>query len=139
MRKTGILWVMGGLMALLNQGMGFADEAPNSNSNSDFKEVYDLIRQHAGGISPEELDKAAMKGLLWALKPKVMLVTNNSQKTNGALSPVVRSNLFDGDIAYVRIGRIGDDLAKGVRAACDGNKGTNGLKGVVLDLRYAAG
>src|SRR6476620_4688963 len=137
MRKAGILWVMGGLMGLLNQGIAFADEAPNSNS--DFKEVYDLIREHAGGISPEELAKAARKGLLWALKPKVMLLTNNSQKTNGTLSPVVRANLFDGDIAYVRIGRVSDDLPKGVRAACDGNKGANGLKGVVLDLRYATG
>jgi C-terminal processing protease CtpA/Prc len=138
MRNAGILWVMGGLMVLLNQGIALGDEAPNSNSN--FKEVYDLIREHSGGITPEELDKAATKGLLWALKPKVTLVTNSaSQKANANMPPVVRSNLFDGDIAYVRIGRVSDDLAKGVRASCDELKGTNGLKGVVLDLRYAAG
>jgi hypothetical protein len=137
MRKAGILWVMGGLMALLNQSIACADETPNSNS--DFKEVYDLIREHAGGIAPDELDKAAIKGLLWALKPRVMLVTNNSQKANGTLPPIVRSNLFEGDIAYVRVGRVGDDLAKGVRGAYDDLKSTNGLKGMVLDLRYAAG
>src|SRR6266436_6417770 len=134
MRKTGILWAVGGLMALLGQNMAFADEAPNSNS--EFKEVYDLIREHAGGIPPEELDRAATKGLLWALKPKVTLVTNDTQKAATAVSPVMRSNLFEGNIAYVRIGRVGGDLPKAVRAACDEIKGTNGLKGVVLDLRY---
>jgi C-terminal processing protease CtpA/Prc len=136
MRKAGILCVIGGVMVLLNQGI--ADEAPASNS--DYKEVYDLIREHAGGISPEELDKAATKGLLWALKPRVMLVTNDAaQKANATAPPVVRSNLFDGDIAYVRIGRVGDDLAKAVRTSFDELKTTNGLKGVVLDLRYAGG
>jgi C-terminal processing protease CtpA/Prc len=138
MRKAGILWVMGGLMALLNQSLAVADEAPSAGS--DFKEVYDLIREHAGGITPEELDKAATRGLLLALRPKVVLITNDAaQKANASAPPVVRSNLFDGDIAYVRVGRVSDGLAKGVRASCDEVKGTNGLKGVVLVLRYASG
>jgi len=137
MIKAGILWVIGGFVAILGQGITFADEV--KDSNSEFKEVYDLIKEHAGGITSEELDQAAMKGLLWALKPRVLLITNDSRKTDVAISPVIRSNLFDGDIAYVRIGRVDSNLAQDVRAACDANKGTNGPKGVVLDLRYAGG
>jgi hypothetical protein len=80
-----------------------------------------------------------VKGLLSALAPRVTLVTNDLQGTNPPGPPVLRSNLFDGDIAYVRIGRVAKGLPEAVRAACDQVKGTNRLKGLVLDLRYAGG
>src|SRR6266705_80324 len=108
MRKAGILWVIGGFMALWGQGIGFGAEA--GNGTPEFKEVYDLVREHAGGITQQELDRAAVKGLLSALSPRVSLVTNASQSTEAALPAVVRSNLFDGEIAYVRIGQVRDGL-----------------------------
>ena len=129
--------MLGGVVVLLGRGM--TSGAENSSGTPDFKEVYDLVRENAGGISPEELDRAAVKGLVSALSPKVMLVTNDSQKSGAGLPPVVRSNLFEGDIAYVRVGRVAGNLARDVRSSCDELKGTNGLKGVVLDLRYAGG
>src|SRR6266850_54142 len=137
MRKAGILWVMGGFVVLLGRGIGAGAET--SNGSPDFKEVYDLVHEHAGGISQEELDRAAVKGLISALGPRVTLVTNDSPSAGAGLPPVVRSNLFDGEIAYVRIGRVSGNLPRDVRSACDELKGTNGLKGVVLDLRYSGG
>ena len=131
MRRTGILWV---LIALLAQGLALADQA-----GPDFKEVYDLIREHAGGIGQEELDRAAVKGLLWALAPRVSLITNESQNAGTAMAPVMRSNLFEGGIAYVRVGRVESGLPQAVRRAADDVKGTNRLQGLVLDLRYAGG
>src|SRR3954447_16099840 len=116
MTKTGILWVMGGLSAILWQAPAFADESVNAGS--EFKEIYDLIREHAGGISQDELDRASVKGLLWALKPRVSLVTNVAA-TNASSPVVTKSNLFDGEIAYVRIGHVGAGLPDAVRSACD--------------------
>jgi C-terminal processing protease CtpA/Prc len=39
----------------------------------------------------------------------------------------------------VRVGRVGDGLAKAISAACSKSGTTNKLKGVALDLRYAGG
>src|SRR5262245_56130403 len=138
MIRTGILWVMGGLSVLVWQTPAFADET--ANTGPEFKEIYDLVREHAGGMSQDELDHAAAKGLLWALRPKVMLVTNDAAARTNASTPVVtKSNLFDGEIAYVRIGRIGAGLPAAVHSACEALRRTNHLQGVVLDVRYADG
>ena len=47
--------------------------------------------------------------------------------------------MLDGDILYVRVGRVGDGLANAISAACSKPGTTNKLKGVALDLRYAGG
>jgi C-terminal processing protease CtpA/Prc len=52
---------------------------------------------------------------------------------------VVKSSVFDGDILYVRVGRVGDRLAQAISAACSKPGTTNKMKGVALDLRYAGG
>lgn len=105
----------------------------------DFKEVYDSIRAHAAGLSEAELNRAAVQGLLSALGSKVSLVTNGAAGSSVETPLVSRSSLIEGEMAYVRVARVGDGLAKAVREACDKLSATNKLKGAVLDLRYADG
>src|SRR5206468_1220438 len=109
------------------------------NAAPDFKEVYDLVREHVGGISEAELNRAAVRGLLHELSPRIEFITNSEPETRPAVPPVVKSNLFEGDIAYVRISRAEPGLAQAVRSACEALKGTNKVSGVVLDLRYSDG
>ena len=112
--------------------------AATTNASPDFQEVFDLIRQHAAGVSAEELNHAAVQGLLAALGPKVSLGTNNAS-ANATTNPVAEVTLFDGDIVYLRIARVDDGLAKGINAAYERLKATNKVSGMVLDLRYTAG
>jgi len=106
----------------------------------DFKEVYDLVRNHLGGMSEADLNRAAVQGLTSALAPKVTLVTNGPADDASTSSELVlKSGLFDGDIAYVRLGRVGEGLAQALRKAYDGLASTNKLKGLVLDLRFIGG
>lgn len=106
----------------------------------EFKEVYELIRGHLAGMSEAELNRTAIEALVNALAPKVSLVTNTaSAGTNSEQIPVVRTTLFGGDIACVRIGRVADGLAEAVREACNRLGTSNKLHGIVLDLRYADG
>ncbi len=113
-----------------------ADEA----SGPDFKEVYDLVRAHLAGMSEAQLNQAALRALIAGLAPRVSLVTNGAaSKPEAAAPPVSKSCLFDGDIGYVRVGRVGDGLAGAVREACTKLAATNKLGGVILDLRYADG
>lgn len=118
----------------------FSLPAQTSNAGPDFQEVYDLIHQHAPGISQSELNRAAVQGLVDALSPKVSLVTDNSSTNATAeAEPLVQIKVFEGDIAYLRIARVEDGLAKAVKAGYDTLKSTNKVNGIVLDLRYADG
>jgi C-terminal processing protease CtpA/Prc len=110
-----------------------------TNEAPDFKEVYDLIRQHVAGMSEAELNRAAVEGLVNALAPKVALVTNETADSSSAESPMVRSKLFEGDILYLRIRRVEKGLDDQIRDICRPSVGTNKFKGLVLDLRYATG
>jgi C-terminal processing protease CtpA/Prc len=110
-----------------------------TNSAPDFKEVYDLVRSHLPGVTEAELNRAAVKGLTSALAPRVSLVSKAASSTESQKALVTKSNLFDGKVAYVRVGRVDDDLDKVVRAAYEQLANTNKLKGLVLDLRYADG
>jgi len=105
-----------------------------------FQEIYDLVRAHLGGIDEAKLNSIAAQGLISALSPKVSLVGPEESSGGSGADPVIaKSNLFDQGIAYVRVGRVGEGLAKSVREACARTIGTNKLNGVVLDLRYARG
>ncbi len=110
------------------------DEAP------DFKEVFELVKSHVSGLSEEDLNRAAVQGLLSALGPKVWLVTNaTSGKGAGAEArSLMASTVYDGEIAYLRVGRVDDGLPKAISDSCK-QLSTNKLKGLVLDLRFAAG
>jgi C-terminal processing protease CtpA/Prc len=74
------------------------------------------------------------------LAPRVSLVTNVGAASAASETPlVIKSSVLDGDVLYVRVGRVGDGLAQAIRAACSKPETTNKLKGVAIDLRYAAG
>jgi len=111
------------------------EEAP------DFKEVFELVKSHVSGLSEEELNRAAVQGLLSALGPKVWLVTNGTSGKSAAAEthPLMASSVYDGEIGYLRVGRVDDGLPKAIQDSCKGLSTTNKLKGLVLDLRYAAG
>jgi hypothetical protein len=128
---TGLGMLLGGVERLI------ADTG--TNEGPDFKEVYELIRSHVAGLSEGELNRAAVEGLVNALGPKVTLVTNEPADASSAESAMVRSNLFEGDIVYLRIRRVTEGLDRQIRDVCRPSDGTNKFKGLVLDLRYSSG
>ena len=138
MIRRGIIAGLTGL-GLFFGGMKHSIADTAANEGPDFKEVYDLIRQHVAGMSETELNRAAVQGLVNALGPKVMLVTNEASETANSELPTIRSNLFEGEIVYLRIKRVANGLDKEIRDVCQPSNGTNKFKGLVLDLRYATG
>lgn len=109
-----------------------------TNPAPDFKEVYDLVHMHLAGISDEDLNRAAVEGLCHSLRGKVSLATGpTASQTNIPL--VSKSSVIENDVAYARVGRVDEGLAKAVGEAIKGLNATNQIKGVVLDLRNADG
>jgi hypothetical protein len=106
----------------------------------DFKEVYDLIRAHLSGMSEAQLNEAAVRALLSVLAPRVSLVTNGvAANASAEKALVTKSNVFDGEIGFVRVQRVGEGLATSVLETYKKLGAADKLNGLILDLRYADG
>jgi hypothetical protein len=125
------------LLALLLGTLPVA-AAPAATS-PDFKEVYDLIREHLSDVSEAELNRIAVHGLISGLGPKVSLVEDAATEPDKEGLLVTRSSLYEGPIGYIRVKRVGETLDKAVQQAWQALGATNNLNGMVLDLRYAGG
>ena len=136
MRQLGTVAFLTIFCGLLRIGPALAADAPSQGP--DFKEVYGLIKDHLEGVTEADLNRAAVQGLVSALSPRVSL-SGNESTADSSKSLVSKTNLFEGGLAYVRIGTVSQGLGKAVGEACRGVLGTNKLNGVVLDLRYTGG
>ncbi len=135
MIRVGIPLLASVLFLLCGGGRGLAAEPPAP----EFQEVYSLIRGHLAGINESNLNHTAVDALVAALSPRVSLVGPGNSALEITGGPLVKSsNVFEGSVAYLRISRVEDGLAKAVREAYE-NIGTSHLNGIVLDLRYTGG
>jgi hypothetical protein len=110
-----------------------------TNQGPDFKEVYDLLREHLKGVSDAELNRFAVQGLVSGLAGKVSLVGAESSGGDQEKPMVSRSNLLEGQIAYVRITRVANGLPEALRQTYSRLSSSNELNGLILDLRFAGG
>ena len=106
------------------------------------QEVYGLLRSNLPALSEQELNTAAVDGLLSRLKGRALLVSGASSQTNilaAGESPVRKTAVFERNFGYLRIEQMRDGLGKAFDAAFDSLSATNKLKGLVLDLRFTTG
>jgi carboxyl-terminal processing protease len=103
-----------------------------------FQEVYQAISTNLGIITSNELDRAAVEGLIDQLAPRVTLA---SQTNATGRAPLAQTRLFDQGFAYFRVASVNSKLPEAFRAAYQSIAVTNGskIKGLVLDLRFARG
>ena len=141
MMRNGIISFLAGLSLVLAGAPGLcAQPKAEEGSTPDFKEVYDTVRAHLEGLSDSDLNRAAVEGLISALDPRVSLVSNGlPAKPATSASLVSKACVMDDKMAYIRVETVAAGLPEAVRAGCEKAAGTNKLKGVVLDLRFAAG
>jgi len=94
------------------------------------QEVFDLVTGAWGGMTEPELNRARFRGCIQFWRPKVAVGTNAWPATFYFRTIGLKTGLFDGDIAYVRVGRVADGLSPGLREDYDAMQTTNKLKGV---------
>jgi len=110
-----------------------------TNAPPDFNEVFSLVRAHLTGATEAELNRMVVDGLLTALRGKVSLVGGGPQTAVKAVELVAKSSVLENDVAYLRVGRVDEPLAKELNTALTQLGATNKLVGLVLDLRFAEG
>ncbi len=115
--------------------------ADTTNPAPDFKEVYDLLRTNLTGVTDENLNRAAVQGLVSQFPGKVALVggaADGSAIPQGGTA-LSKSAILENDVVYLRVGRVVGNLANELSAACRALTATNKVAGIVLDLRFAGG
>jgi len=109
-----------------------------TNDLPHFQEVMRVLRANLAGVSEEDLNRAAVTGLLNQFHPQVMLVTNGTAGVE-SLGKVSRTAVYDKSYGYIRVAEVGRGLADQIASALASLNQTNQLKGLVLDLRFAGG
>ena len=118
-------------------------QAAAGNSLPKFDEVYQVLGTNLTGVTPEDLNRAAVQGLLDQLAPRVTLVSAaaGGQSTASDPAPMAQTRVFDQSFAYFRVASVNSKLPEAFRDAYRAINETNGgkIKGIVLDLRFADG
>jgi len=119
---------------------GGSVRAETTNIAPDFQQVYDLLRANLAGMSDAELNSAAVAGLLQQLHGQATLVGGPANPATLQDSPELsQSAVLESDVAYLRVGQVGDSLASQLNGAYRALTATNKIAGVALDLRFAGG
>jgi len=130
------------LAALFAPGSSLrADTIPPHGTAPDFKEVYELLRTNLDGATAENLNRAAVEGLLSRFPGKVSLAGGAADGAAGFPSgpALSKSAVIESNVAYLRVSCVAASLADELGAAYRVLAGTNKITGVVLDLRFADG
>src|SRR5688500_3824564 len=101
------------------------------------EEVMNVIRTNMTDLSEEELSRTAAIGLLKELK--VQLVTTNELPAPRPAEVISKTAVYHDKFGYVRIRSVDERLTNEFQKTMTQLLATNGLAGVVLDLRYAQG
>jgi hypothetical protein len=105
-----------------------------------FTEVFELLKANLAGVTGEQLNEAAARGLLEQLAGKVSVVGEAPPLVRGAgTNPPVSAAVFDRHFGYLRVNRLAAGTGKEFQAAYERLLTTNKLKGLVIDLRFAGG
>jgi hypothetical protein len=104
-----------------------------------FQEVCQILGTNLEGINADELDRAAVEGLIHQLEPRASLVAADAGSPNTAA--LAEARVFDDSFAYVRVAAVTANLPEAFRGAYHQMTETNKtrIKGLVLDLRFAGG
>ncbi len=136
MTRLGMSWVGPVALAfLLAPALGRAQ----SEDLPHFQEVLRLLRANLPGVTDDELNRAAVQGLLEGFRPRVELVTNAAAATPAATAGISRSTVYEQAFGYVRIPQVTAGLSEAFGAALDQLRSGQKLKGLVVDLRFADG
>ncbi len=136
-RSISLIVIGLGSMAAIQRVNCFATD---TNDLPHFQEVFRLLRANLPNASEEDLNRAAVHGLLSEFYPRVILVTNGAPASPLPESSLLsKTRVYDQLYGYLRVARVATGLADQVKSSYEKLDATNRLKGVVLDLRFADG
>jgi len=105
-----------------------------------FREVFDLLRTNLAGVNENDLNRAAVDGLIEHLSPKVSLIDKKDESETGTKSALpLKSSVFENSFGYIRLGKVGAGADGQLMDVYRQMASTNRITGLILDLRYSQG
>jgi len=105
----------------------------------DFQEVYSLIKTNLQDLPSEDLSRMAALALIRELGTKVQLVTTNENAAGEEAESLGRRAVYSDNYGYVAVKMVDQLLPEEFSKTLRQLNGTNALKGLVIDVRYARG
>lgn len=101
-------------------------------------EILEAIRKNLPSISEEDLDRAALQGILTEFQSQLELVSARSASPVGNASPAL-TRYYESSIGYIAAPLLDDSASEILKEAYNRLKSENILRGLVLDLRHVSG
>ena len=132
-----IVWVL----PLSLSGQDSEDPQKKTPSLPKYEEIFELIRTELPEISEQDLQHAALQGILTEFQSQIELESAISNDAHSKLqqASIAKNEMLAENIAYLRLHVISQDLEKMLREEIESMRIEKGAKGLVLDLRYAYG
>ncbi len=107
----------------------------------DYGEIFEIISNQLPAISEQDLQHAALQGILTEFQSQIELESNSAKegKEQNKQASIAKMELISEKIAYFRLHLISKGLEKILREKIESFRIENGAEGIVLDLRYADG
>ncbi|MCX7872643.1 MAG: S41 family peptidase [Verrucomicrobiae bacterium] len=119
------------LIILLELNLHPAEQKPK------FNEIFDLIKQKLTVTTPQQLEDAALSGILARYSNLVQITSSNTPTQTTA--PIKKSTILETNLAYFHIQQINQDLPEQFKNTLSALEKTNTLNGLIIDLRFASG
>ncbi len=106
-----------------------------------YGEIFKLIREQLPEISEQDLQHAALQGILTEFQSQIELesATPTKEKGQEKKASIAKMEILSENIAYFRLHIISPGLENILREKIESVRIEEGAKGIVLDLRYAYG
>jgi hypothetical protein len=119
---------------------GWGASAAAEKDAYDFQEVFDLLKANLAGVTTQQLNEAAVRGLLDQLAGKVSVAgETSSMGAAGSTNALVSAAIYEQHYGYLRVHRIAAGASREFENAYARLRATNTLKGLIVDLRFAVG
>lgn len=126
------------ILSILSVSLGWQGHAQNSSKPSKLEELLAVLRTNLPNLSEEQLNAAAVNGLVEQLAGQV-IVDGSPASTEPKGAALKQSNLFDGAYGYVRVSRVTEKLTDEFSVIYMQWKSSNSINGLIIDLRFAGG
>jgi hypothetical protein len=127
-------------LALIGVASLFCGRSADAADTPDFQEVRKLVLEHLKGVNENDLNRAAVEGLLNAFYPRIALVTNQlDQALDAASGAIAKTVVFERAYGYVRLTSVPAGLARALGSTISELESKQKLAGLILDLRFADG
>lgn len=107
----------------------------------DYGEIFEIISNQLPAISEQDLQHAALQGILTEFQSQIELESNSTKEgeEQDKQASIAKMELIAEKIAYFRLHLISKGLENILREKIESFRIENGAEGIVLDLRYANG